>query len=127
MALADRLLRRATTGSPSLRRQLAEVDSDRRSAFVAENSDLDQRRWRSLYRRNLRDFVANEQAAQPMRERVEMEQAQQEARASGNLQLADRLGTAIRESGTQWGSIAQRSDPNRYGSAAGRFSRLYRG
>lgn len=120
-------LRRVLRGQPSLRRQLRGLDDKRVGAAVQSLSDLDPKRWKSLYRDRLRQFVGHEQEVAPMLRKEQLEAAQQEARASGDTAAYNQLGTAIRETTPRWGSVEQRNDPRRWGSVASRnFRGLYR-
>lgn len=121
-------IRRSLRGQPSLRRQLRNVDGERLQQAMSSLEGLDGRRWKDLYRTQLRRFAESEQAAAPNRRKEELEQAQREALQGGNQQEYSRLGSLIRTSTPRWGSVEQRNDPNRYGSAASRmFPGLYRG
>lgn len=125
MALGDSL-RRALRGQPNLRRQLRGMDEGRLTQGIASLEGLDPKRWKNLYRRELRTLVENETAAAPMLRREELESEQKQAMASGDRREYDRLGSLIRSSTPRYGSVEQRNDPRRYGSAASRrFRGLY--
>lgn len=124
----ERNLRRLVAGRPSLRRQLEGLDGNRLQQAIPGLADRDAGRWKGLYRRDLQNFVEAERAAAPLRRQEALQVLQRKAQASGNAELANRLGDTLRTTTPRWGSIEQQQDPRRWGSAASRMFRgLYRG
>lgn len=124
----ERNLRRLVAGRPSLRRQLEGLDGNRLLQAIPGLADRDAGRWKGLYRRDLQNFAEAERAAAPLRRQEALQVLQRKAQASGNAELANRLGDTLRTTTPRWGSIEQQQDPRRWGSAASRMFRgLYRG
>lgn len=124
----ERNLRRLVAGRPSLRRQLEGLDGNRLLQAIPGLADRDAGRWKGLYRRDLQNFAEAERAAAPLRRQEALQALQRKAQASGNAELANRLGDTLRTTTPRWGSIEQQQDPRRWGSAASRMFRgLYRG
>lgn len=121
--------RRALIGRPSLRRTLKGLDSGRLQQFML-SQDSDNRlapgRNKPFLRRRLEEFAQAERAAAPVRERAEIEQARNEAAASGNNRLRELADKRLRQMGGGWGTVAAQNNPDRWGSAASiRFSGMF--
>jgi hypothetical protein len=118
-------LRRALRGSPSLRRQMAGLGTDRMAEVSQALSGTDAFRFKGLYRDQLRQALGFEHDAAPIRERA----ALQTRLNDPNLDPEERmqLNTALKANPAGYGTIAASKNPYRYGSiASNTFGSLYR-
>lgn len=112
-------------GRPGLRRQLRGFDSGRLAEIESSLSDVDPRRFRSLYKQRVKDIIELENNAQPVQARMELEEQIKSPNLTGSQR--DILRDNLRRNEAGWGSAAARNDPFRWGSAAQtRFGSLYR-
>lgn len=124
MALGNSF-RTGLVGRPGLRRQLGGLGSERLGEIESTLSDIDPKRFRSLYRQRVAEIVQNDNAAQPVQERLDIEERLKSPNLTGSQR--DILSDKLRRNEGGWGTAAARNDPFKWGSIAQtRFGSLYR-
>ena len=113
----------ALRGRPSLRRRLSGLNRD---TISDQLSDIDPRRFKSLYRDRAAQLAEYANAAAPIDERNDIEERlkNNNMTSSQREQLDDKL---KRNPASRYGSLAYSNDPYRYGSLASQqFPSLFR-
>lgn len=125
MAVLGSTLRTGLVGRPSLRREFKGMGSERLGEVENALSDIDPKRFRSLYRQRAQQILENDNAAQPVAARMQIEEQMKSPNLTGSQR--DILSDKLRRNEGGWGSAAARNDPFRWGSAAQtQFGSLYR-
>lgn len=117
--------RRSLLGAPRLRRDLSDQGSARVDQYREQLSGIDPVRFKGLYRERLGQLVETDRNAEPVAERMDIEEKLKDAKLTSSQR--EILNEKLRQNTGGFGSVAARQSPYNYGSIAQRdFASLYR-